>query len=89
MPSAFVLWVMRELPPMTIANTQEESTTVTFITDSSAQIRRPQNWTTSASSQNQVHVLFVYTLGLRRICLFMHIFVLDVSLIVQLSLVFR
>ncbi|PPD69455.1 hypothetical protein GOBAR_DD33661 [Gossypium barbadense] len=52
-PSAFVLWVMRELPPMTLANTQEESTTVTFITDSSAQIRRPQNWTTSASSQNQ------------------------------------
>ncbi|KAA3479043.1 tobamovirus multiplication protein 1-like isoform X1 [Gossypium australe] len=53
-PSAFVLWVMRELPPISIANTQEESTTVTFITDSSAQIRRPQNWTTSASSQNQV-----------------------------------
>lgn len=53
-PSAFVLWVMRELPPMSIANTQQESTTVTFITDSSAQIRRPQNWTTSASSQNQV-----------------------------------
>ncbi|KAK8992498.1 hypothetical protein V6N11_048577 [Hibiscus sabdariffa] len=50
-PSAFVLWVMRELPPMSMANTQEESTRVTFITENSA--RRPQNWTTSASSQNQ------------------------------------
>ncbi|KAK8608088.1 hypothetical protein V6N13_023522 [Hibiscus sabdariffa] len=50
-PSAFVLWVMRELPPMSMANTQEESTRVTFITENSA--RRPQNWTTSASSRNQ------------------------------------
>ncbi|XVF27358.1 hypothetical protein REPUB_Repub14bG0100700 [Reevesia pubescens] len=53
-PSAFVLWVMRELPPMSIANIQEESTTVTFITDSSAEIHHPQSWTTAASLQNQV-----------------------------------
>ncbi|XWS15949.1 hypothetical protein CRYUN_Cryun34aG0045400 [Craigia yunnanensis] len=53
-PSAFVLWVMRELPPMSIANIQEESMTVTFITDSSAEIHYPQSWTTAASSQNQV-----------------------------------
>ncbi|OMP08843.1 hypothetical protein COLO4_06072 [Corchorus olitorius] len=52
-PSAFVLWVMRELPPVP-ANIHEESTTLTFITDSSAEVRRPQSWTTAASSQNQV-----------------------------------
>ncbi|XP_022720297.1 tobamovirus multiplication protein 1-like isoform X2 [Durio zibethinus] len=55
-PSAFVLWVMRELPPGSIANMQEESTTVTFITDSSAEIHHPQSWTMAASSQNQVHI---------------------------------
>ncbi|XVF25503.1 hypothetical protein REPUB_Repub13aG0218300 [Reevesia pubescens] len=52
-PSAFVLLVMRELPPISIASTQEESTTVTFITDSSAEIHRPRSWTTAARSQNQ------------------------------------
>ncbi|XP_022723249.1 tobamovirus multiplication protein 1-like isoform X2 [Durio zibethinus] len=49
-PSAFVLWVMRELPPMSTANIQGESTTVTFITDSSAEIHHPRSWTTAASS---------------------------------------
>ncbi|XVF40170.1 hypothetical protein PTKIN_Ptkin01aG0090100 [Pterospermum kingtungense] len=53
-PSAFVLWVMRELPPMSVANVQEESSRLTFITDNSAEIHRPQSWTTTASSQNQV-----------------------------------
>ncbi|GMI82249.1 candidate G-protein Coupled Receptor 3 [Hibiscus trionum] len=53
-PSAFVLWVMRELPPVSKANIKEESTTVTFITDSSAEICRPQSWTAAASSQIQV-----------------------------------
>ncbi|XVE51578.1 hypothetical protein DITRI_Ditri02bG0052700 [Diplodiscus trichospermus] len=52
-PSAFVLWVMRELPPMSIANIQEESISVTFIADSSAEIHRPQSWTSAASSRNQ------------------------------------
>ncbi|KAL4387834.1 hypothetical protein GQ457_09G003630 [Hibiscus cannabinus] len=51
MPSAFVLWVMRELPPMSIANTQEDSMTITFIADNSA--HRTQNWTTPSSSPNQ------------------------------------
>ncbi|XP_039061667.1 tobamovirus multiplication protein 1-like isoform X2 [Hibiscus syriacus] len=50
-PSAFMLWVMRELPPMSAANAQEESTRVTFITENS--VCRPQNWTASAGSQNQ------------------------------------
>ncbi|KAK6268502.1 hypothetical protein QUC31_012662 [Theobroma cacao] len=54
-PSAFVLWVMRELPPMS-ANIQEESTTV-FITDDPVEIRRPQSWATAASTQNQARVL--------------------------------
>ncbi|XP_022715581.1 uncharacterized protein LOC111274876 isoform X7 [Durio zibethinus] len=57
-PSAFVLWVMRELPPMSIANIPGESTTITFITDSSAEVHHPQGWTTAASSQNQVHISF-------------------------------
>ncbi|KAK8580552.1 hypothetical protein V6N12_070818 [Hibiscus sabdariffa] len=52
-PSAFVLWVMRELPPVSKANIKEESTTVTFITDSSGEICRQQSWTAAASSQIQ------------------------------------
>ncbi|KAK8692515.1 hypothetical protein V6N13_075974 [Hibiscus sabdariffa] len=53
-PSAFVLWIMRELPPVSKANIKEESTTVTFITDSSGAICRQQSWTAAASSQIQV-----------------------------------
>ncbi|KAL4282380.1 hypothetical protein GQ457_03G035700 [Hibiscus cannabinus] len=51
-PSAFVLWIMRELPPVSKANIKEESTTVTFI--SSGAICRQQSWTAAASSQIQV-----------------------------------
>ncbi|XP_039049288.1 tobamovirus multiplication protein 1-like isoform X2 [Hibiscus syriacus] len=53
-PSAFVLWVMRELPPLSKANIKEEPTTITFITESLAEIRRQQSWTAAASSQIQV-----------------------------------
>ncbi|XP_057464016.1 uncharacterized protein LOC130753871 isoform X2 [Actinidia eriantha] len=52
-PSAYVLWVMRELPPSISVNVVEESMTIAFIHDSSVTIN-PQNWTATASSQNQV-----------------------------------
>ncbi|KAK2642776.1 hypothetical protein Ddye_024539 [Dipteronia dyeriana] len=52
-PSACVLWVMRDLPPEVVASRQDESTTITFIHDSSAAIHHPQHWTTATSVQNQ------------------------------------
>ncbi|XP_059669099.1 tobamovirus multiplication protein 1 isoform X1 [Cornus florida] len=51
-PSAFVLWVMRELPPSVVVNVQEESR-IAFVTDSSV-IVHPHRWTAATSSQNQV-----------------------------------
>ncbi|KAL5774050.1 hypothetical protein ACOSP7_011607 [Xanthoceras sorbifolium] len=53
-PSACVLWVMRDLPPLVVASRQDESTTTTFIHDSSAVIDHPQRWTTTTSAQNQI-----------------------------------
>lgn len=53
-PSAFVLWVMRELPPSAVAHIQAETRrTIAFIHDPTAPVH-PQRWTTAASSQNQV-----------------------------------
>ncbi|PSS02945.1 Tobamovirus multiplication protein [Actinidia chinensis var. chinensis] len=51
-PSAFVLWVMRELPPSVVVNVQEESRIIAFIHDSSVTLN-PRRWTAAASSQNQ------------------------------------
>lgn len=52
-PSAFVLWVMRELPPALVTFRQQESRTIAFISDNSVTVQ-PQRWTASASVQNQV-----------------------------------
>ncbi|CAK9139240.1 unnamed protein product [Ilex paraguariensis] len=52
-PSAFVLWVMRELPASIVVNSQEESRTIAFISDSSMTLH-PQRWTAATSLQNQV-----------------------------------
>ncbi|CAL1410539.1 unnamed protein product [Linum trigynum] len=52
-PSAFLLWIMRELPPPLVSNVPEESTTITFVSDSAGVMHNPQRWTTSASLQNQ------------------------------------
>ncbi|KAK3038712.1 hypothetical protein RJ639_028319, partial [Escallonia herrerae] len=52
-PSAFVLWVMRELPPSSVIDVIEESTTITFISDSSVMVH-PQRWTAATSSKNQL-----------------------------------
>ncbi|KAI8568319.1 hypothetical protein RHMOL_Rhmol02G0189100 [Rhododendron molle] len=53
LPSAYVLWVMRELPPSIVVTVVEESRTITFIHDSAATIN-PQRWTAATSLQNQV-----------------------------------
>ncbi|XP_017406021.1 tobamovirus multiplication protein 1 isoform X1 [Vigna angularis] len=52
-PSAVILWVMRELPPAEAAVVPEESRTITFVADSSIAIHHPQRWTTATSVQNQ------------------------------------
>lgn len=54
-PSAFVLWVMRELPPPRVAlNLQAESRTVTFVGGTPASVHYPQSWTAASRAQNQV-----------------------------------
>ncbi|XP_027916223.1 tobamovirus multiplication protein 1 isoform X3 [Vigna unguiculata] len=53
-PSAVILWVMRELPPAEAAGVPEESRTITFVADSSIAIHHPQRWTTATSMQNQI-----------------------------------
>lgn len=52
-PSAFVLWVMREMPPQLAVNRQTQTRVVTFIRDSPAVNPHPQRWTAATSSQNQ------------------------------------
>lgn len=52
-PSAVVLWVMRELPSAEAAGIPEESSTIAFVADSSIAIHHPQRWTTATSMQNQ------------------------------------
>lgn len=51
-PSAFLLWVMREVPPPVTTNVQE-SATLTFVSEDSTAIQNPQRWTTVASVSNQ------------------------------------
>ncbi|OIW18975.1 hypothetical protein TanjilG_09169 [Lupinus angustifolius] len=55
-PSALILWVMRELPHAESASMQEESSTIAFVADSSVAIHHPQRWITAASMQNQVPI---------------------------------
>ncbi|XP_042478905.1 tobamovirus multiplication protein 1-like isoform X2 [Macadamia integrifolia] len=50
-PSAFVLWVMREMPPP--LTRQPQSRIVTFIRNGPATMHHSQHWTTARSSQNQ------------------------------------
>ncbi|KAL5731864.1 hypothetical protein ACHQM5_004552 [Ranunculus cassubicifolius] len=52
-PSAFVLWVMRELPPAVAIHSEEQSSIVTYISDAPSITQNPQRWTTATSSQNQ------------------------------------
>ncbi|RXH98984.1 hypothetical protein DVH24_011309 [Malus domestica] len=55
-PSAFVLWVMRDIPPSVTANTREEPSTLTFISDISTTLQDPQSWNAAMSLRNQVQV---------------------------------
>ncbi|CAN0853932.1 hypothetical protein LINGRAHAP2_LOCUS5768 [Linum grandiflorum] len=54
-PSAVLLWVMRDLPPAVVSSVPEESTTITFVRDNAGVgvIHNPQRWTTPASSPTQ------------------------------------
>ncbi|XP_054793723.1 tobamovirus multiplication protein 1-like isoform X3 [Prosopis cineraria] len=52
-PSAMLLWVMRELPPAEASSTWEESSTLAFVGDNPVIVHNPQRWTTATSMQNQ------------------------------------
>lgn len=52
-PSAFVLWIMRELPPAVALQSEAQSRIITFISDTPAVSHNPQRWTSATSSQNQ------------------------------------
>ncbi|KAG9145648.1 hypothetical protein Leryth_018703 [Lithospermum erythrorhizon] len=51
-PSAFILWVMRELPPPQVIRRQQDSRTLTFVSDSTVAVN-PQRWTAATTTQNQ------------------------------------
>ncbi|KAH9706146.1 DUF1084 domain-containing protein [Citrus sinensis] len=53
-PSAFVLWVMRELPPPVADNIQEQSRVIAFIHSESAGMHHPRNWATATSLKNEM-----------------------------------
>lgn len=53
-PSAFVLWVMREMPPQLAANGQTQTRVVTFIRDDPVANTHLQRWTAATSSKNKV-----------------------------------
>lgn len=52
-PSAFVLWVMRELPPSMAISVPVETRTLAFVSEYPT-TTPPQHWTTIATAQNQV-----------------------------------
>ncbi|XP_075671063.1 tobamovirus multiplication protein 1 isoform X2 [Castanea sativa] len=52
-PSAFVLWNMRELPPPIKIQKQEQSRAIAFISHEAVATRPPQHWTSATSSKNQ------------------------------------
>ncbi|XP_042064493.1 tobamovirus multiplication protein 1-like isoform X1 [Salvia splendens] len=52
-PSAFVLFVMRELPPLALINSRRESTTIAFISDRSVAVH-PQRRTNETNARSQI-----------------------------------
>ncbi|KAL3592647.1 hypothetical protein D5086_011287 [Populus alba] len=65
-PSAFVLWVMRELPAP-VTNMQAQSRSVTFISYGAEETLNPRHWVAATTSKNQhfkleVHSRCLYTL---------------------------
>ncbi|XP_038681578.1 tobamovirus multiplication protein 1 isoform X2 [Tripterygium wilfordii] len=55
-PSAFVLWFVRELPAPTPTNRQIQSREVTFISYGTAEAHYPRHWAATTSSKNQSQV---------------------------------
>lgn len=55
-PSAFLLWIMRELPPPKKIQRQEESRAIAFISHGAADVNS-HGWTAVARSKNQVSCL--------------------------------
>ncbi|KAF9592060.1 hypothetical protein IFM89_011810 [Coptis chinensis] len=53
-PSAYVLWIMRELPPAFAVDSERQSSIVTFMSDTTVAMHNSQRWTSATSSQNQV-----------------------------------
>lgn len=52
-PSAVVLWNMRELPPPIKIHKQEQSRAIAFISHGAVATHPPQRWTNATSSKNQ------------------------------------
>ncbi|KAM1512841.1 hypothetical protein ACFX1Z_024355 [Malus domestica] len=52
-PSAFVLWIVRELPPPITNRQREQSRTITFVSYGAVGAQRPHQWATVTSSNNQ------------------------------------
>ncbi|KAJ4885004.1 hypothetical protein Rs2_35097 [Raphanus sativus] len=54
LPLAFVLWVLRELPPENNVNRQEEQTRITYVNYDTVARQPRQQWTSTTVSKNQV-----------------------------------
>ena len=54
LPSAYLLWIIRELPPPISESKEEQQRRITFISQGSSGSNEPLLWTTVASSKNQV-----------------------------------
>nr|GEX03378.1 hypothetical protein [Tanacetum cinerariifolium] len=65
-PSAFVLWIMRELPPSMTISVPGETRTLAFVSEYPT-TTPPQHWTTIATAQNQDNLTkFLQTLQASR-----------------------
>lgn len=63
-PSASVLWNMRELPPPIKIHKQEQSGAIAFISHGAVATLPPQRWTNATSSKNQVSLLPTVSFGI-------------------------
>lgn len=63
-PSAVVLWNMRELPPPIKIHKQEQSRAIAFISHGAVATHPPQRWTNATSSKNQVYPLPTVSFGI-------------------------
>lgn len=69
-PSAFVLWFMRELPPPITNRQREQSRTITFISYAGLHPQHPRHWATVTSSNNQVLLLYCIVLKIKFVYIF-------------------